>query len=293
MYVEYNLDGAVTGRLSNSGLETANGKAGVSFHTLPRESDNYNIRDYVIAGEGRDFITADYKGMELRIFAHVAKERNMISAFKNGVDLHTYSAAMTFNCKESEVHKEQRQIAKEVSFLVLYGGTAFTLANKRKISEYKANQIVSNWMKAFPGVQRYMDYVRDEVSKNGRIRTIFGRYRNLPNIRSPIKSIVNRAYRQGLNFTVQSPSSDLLLCAIIGIEKRIKEENLDAELVATVHDSVEYSSRRDHTKRVVEIIREEMISYRYAKEHFNIELLVPLEVDVEVGTSFGNGKPYH
>jgi len=100
MYVKYNIDGTVTGRISNSGANVGRkkeNKIGVSFHTLPRESLDVNIRDYVVAPKGHDFITIDMKAMELRVLAHVANEENMIHAFKSGVDLHSYSAGLTFN----------------------------------------------------------------------------------------------------------------------------------------------------------------------------------------------------
>lgn len=297
MYVNYNIDGTVTGRLSNSGANIAKGggkesKIGVSFHTLPREQTDFNIRDYVIAPEGWDFITVDMKAMELRVLAHVANERNMIKAFESGVDLHTYSAALTFNKKPENVTKEERQIAKEVSFLTVYGGTAFTLANKRNISESKAEGIINKWMGAYPGVKTYMNTVEEYIKQFKYAKTIFGRYRHLPNINSPIKSIQGEAFRQGLNFTIQSAASDILLCGLIGIHKELKENRLKAKLVATVHDSVELVSPKDETDKVIKIVHNELVNYPYMRSMLGINLKVPLGIDVEVGTSFGNGKHY-
>src|SRR5688572_15553661 len=105
---------------------------GVSFHTLPRETE-FNIRGMFIAPPGFDFITTDKKSMELRILAHVANEKNMIKAFNDGIDLHRYSASMVFDKPEDKVSKEERQISKEVSFLIVYGGQENTLARKRNI----------------------------------------------------------------------------------------------------------------------------------------------------------------
>jgi DNA polymerase-1 len=166
IYVKYNIDGTVTGRISNSGANVGRkkeDKIGVSFHTLPRESLDVNIRNYVVAPKGHDFITIDMKAMELRVLAHVANEENMIHAFKSGVDLHSYSAGLTFNKDPKDVSKLERQIAKEVSFLTVYGGTAYTLASKRNIPEERAEEIINSWMRAFPGVGRYMDTI-DEPS---------------------------------------------------------------------------------------------------------------------------------
>lgn len=297
IYVNYNIDGTVTGRLSNSAANISRSKKkehkiGVSFHTLPRENKDIdiNIRDYVVAPEGWDFITADKKAMELRILAHVARERNMIRAFESGQDLHTYSAALTFNKDPEDITKEERQLAKEVSFLTVYGGTATTLAAKRNISEMKADQIIQSWMAAYPRVPVYMDTIRDYINQHKYAKSLFGRFRHLPNIDSPVASIREQAFRQGLNFTIQSPSSDILLCGMLGVIYRLRREGFRAKVIATVHDSIELISPKNETNRVVKLIHDELVNYYYLKENFNINLSVPLEVDIEVGSSFGNGK---
>jgi len=293
MYVKYNIDGTVTGRISNSGANVGRkkeDKIGVSFHTLPRESLDVNIRDYVVAPKGHDFITIDMKAMELRVLAHVANEENMIHAFKSGVDLHSYSAGLTFNKDPKDVTKLERQIAKEVSFLTVYGGTAFTLASKRNIPEDRAEEIIHSWLRAFPGVGRYMNTIDEYIKQFGYAKTIFGRYRHLPNVRSPFKSVRREAFRQGLNFTIQSAASDILLCGMLGVIEKLK--GMKAKVVATVHDSLELIAPKNETKKVVEIVKDELENYHYLKENFHINLKVPLGVDVEVGSSFGNGVEY-
>ncbi|MEK9696937.1 MAG: DNA polymerase A family protein [Candidatus Poseidoniales archaeon] len=293
MYVKYNIDGTVTGRISNSGANVGRkkeNKIGVSFHTLPRESLDVNIRDYVVAPKGHDFITIDMKAMELRVLAHVANEENMIHAFKSGVDLHSYSAGLTFNKDPKDVSKLERQIAKEVSFLTVYGGTAYTLASKRNIPEERAEEIINSWMRAFPGVGRYMDTIDDYIKQFAYAKTIFGRYRHLPNVRSPFKNVRREAFRQGLNFTIQSAASDILLCGMLGVIEKLK--GMKAKVVATVHDSIELIAPKSETKKVVEIVKDELENYHYLRENFHINLKVPLAVDVEVGSSFGNGVEY-
>ena len=293
MYVNYNIDGTVTGRISNSGASIErgkNGKIGVSFHTLPRESLDVNIRDYVVAPKGHDFITIDMKAMELRVLAHVANEQSMIHAFKSGIDLHSYSAGLTFNKDPGEVSKLERQIAKEVSFLTVYGGTAYTLASKRNIPEERAEEIINAWMNAFPGVGRYMATVQDYIEQFKYAKTIFGRRRNLPNIDSPFKGVRREAFRQGLNFTIQSAASDILLCGMLGVINKLK--GMEAKVVATVHDSIELIAPKQETREVVKLVKDELENYHYLRDNFNIEFKVPLAVDIEVGSSFGNGVEY-
>ena len=293
MYVKYNIDGTVTGRISNSGANVGRkkeDKIGVSFHTLPRESLDVNIRDYVVAPKGHDFITIDMKAMELRVLAHVANEENMIHAFKSGVDLHSYSAGLTFNKDPKDVTKLERQIAKEVSFLTVYGGTAYTLASKRNIPEERAEEIINSWLRAFPGVGRYMNTIDEYINQFAYAKTIFGRYRHLPNVRSPFKNVRREAFRQGLNFTIQSAASDILLCGMLGVIEKLK--GMKAKVVATVHDSIELIAPKNETRKVVEIVKDELENYHYLRENFHINLKVPLGVDVEVGSSFGNGVEY-
>jgi DNA polymerase-1 len=300
MYVDYRIDGTVTGRLSNAGGNPKKGdkktKIGVSFHTLPREQIDFNIREYVIAPPGWKFITIDFKAMELRVLAHVANERNMIAKFVEGADLHDFSTEMVYKKKKQNVDpdkwKEMRQICKEVSFLTVYGGTAFTLANKRNIPALEAEKIIQAWFNTFPGVPNYMDVIRDYINQFKYAKTLFGRYRHLPNIVSPIGRVREQAFRQGLNFTIQSAASDILVCGLIGISQRLKLEGFRSKITGTVHDSIELIAPPEEVDRLLKMCYEELIHYPYLRKNFNIELKVPLEIEVEVGTSFGGGEKY-
>lgn len=292
VYVEYRLDGTVTGRLSNAGYSAGKNSMGISFHTLPRES-KFNIRDYVIAPEGHKFITADMKSMELRVLAHLAKEKNMAKAFHERMDLHTYSASMTFAKPMDKVTKEERQIAKAVSFLTVYGGTEKTLAMKQGISFKKAKNIIDGWMAAFPGVPRYMEHVDQFITKNKYAYTIFGRRRNLPNAGSEAKYIRDQAFRQGLNFTVQSSASDTLVCCMLGLHEDLVAKDMKTKIVATVHDSLELISPVNEVDEAISMLHHHMVNYPYIKKNFGINFSVPLEIEVMVGDSFGSGEEYH
>lgn len=290
IYCDYRLEGTVTGRLSNASYK-AKQKMGLSFHTLPRENEDMevNIREYVEASEGYDFITFDQKAMELRVIAHLAKEKNMLRAFSEGKDLHTYSASMVFNKKPENVTKLERQICKEVSFLIVYGGSEHTLAAKRRISLKKAKDIIEKFLDTFPGLRCYMSSVYDFIRENQYAETIFGRRRHLPNVTSSSESVVNRCLRQGLNFTVQSPASDILVCSLIGIDIELTNRGLDAYISGTVHDSIEVISKKEYTRDVLKIVYNEMVNYPYIKKAFGITFLPPFEVDMQVGSSFGKG----
>jgi len=285
VFVDYRFDGTATGRLSCAAY-TAKKPMGVSFHTLPRNKEN-NIRSLFIAPKDYYFLTADYAAMELRVLSHIAKDGNMQTAFINGQDLHTYTARMLFN--KPEITKEERQIAKAVSFLIAYGGGPFNLAETTGISMGRAKKIISNYQKVYPAIFEYMKFVEKFIKRNQYAYTIFGRRRNLPDIASKDYSVINRAARQGLNFTIQSTASDILLCGLLGIHRRLIKESVNARPVATVHDSIELICHKDHISKCLEIVYDELVNYPFIKEHFNIHFDVPLKIDAEVGFSFGDG----
>jgi len=154
----------------------------------------------------------------------------------------------------------------------------------------KAETIIDNYKNVYPGIFAYMDFVNNFITTNGYAYTIFGRRRNLPDVYSPDRSVVNRALRQGLNFTIQSTASDILLCSLLGVARRLKEADLEARPVATVHDSMEIVSPKEEVEKVLEILYDEMVNYPTIKKVFNIYFDVPLKIDVEVGKSFGDGE---
>ena len=285
VFVDFRFDGTTTGRLSCAAYN-AQRAMGVSFHTLPRTTEN-NIRNIFRAPEGYSFIAADYAAMELRVLAHVAKEGNMQKAFIEGADLHTYTAELLFNKKN--ITKQERQIAKTVSFLIVYGGGPFNLSETMNIPLSKAEKIIDSYKNVYPAIFEYMEFVNDFIRTNGYAYTIFGRRRNLLDVFSNDRSVVNRALRQGLNFTIQSTASDILLVSLLGASRNFKRSNLSARAVATVHDSIEVVCPHHEIKETLSILYEEMVNYPTIKKLFNIYFDIPLKIDVEVGTSFGDG----
>jgi len=285
VYVDYRFDGTSTGRLSCAAYN-AQKSMGVSFHTLPRET-KHNIRSFFIAPKDHAFITVDYSAMELRVLAHVAKDGNMQQAFQNGEDLHSYTARLLFN--KEKISKQERQIAKTVSFLIVYGGGPYNLSETMGISLRRAEKIIKNYKKVYPAVFKFMEFVNEFIKNNKFAYTIFGRRRNLCDVGSRDRSVVNRALRQGLNFTIQSAASDILLCSLLGINERFKSQGMKSKIVATVHDSVEIISPYSEIGNACEIVYDEMVNYPYIREKFNIKLDVPLEIEVVIGGSFGEG----
>lgn len=294
-YYTFKFDGTVTGRLACSSYKVLKQSMGVSFHTLPRvdaSGKRPNVRSLFIPDK-RYFITADYSQMEVRVLAHLSKDANLIKAFYSGHDLHKYTASLIFNIDVGKVSKEQRQIAKTITFLILYGGGAWKLSREVGISEAAAKDIIENYFKVFPGVREWIDGVKKEVYTNKYVKNIFGRRRNLENIRSISKKMKAKAERQAGNFIVQSSASDILAFVVLDIALQLKAAGLDSSIKATVHDSIELESSREDLEDTIKIVRYTMLNYPKLKKLTNFSSLVPFGVEIECGRSFGEGVVIH
>jgi DNA polymerase-1 len=284
VYVDFKFDGTTTGRLSCSRYY----KMGVSFHTLPRKTKELNIREIFNSLKWL-FITTDYSGMELRVLAHVCKDKQMINAIRSGVDLHIYTASLIFEKPIEKITKEERQIAKSVSFLIVYGGGAGRLASEVNISIQRAQSIINRYMEVYPGIFTWMDETREFLHEHQYVTSLFGGRRNLPDIKSPIKKVREHAERQGINFKIQRPASDILLYCLMDIHDEFELRGLDSLILATVHDSAENESPRPELEEALNIIYDKMINYPSLRKIYGFECEVPFNIEVVVGRAFDVG----
>jgi DNA polymerase-1 len=287
IYYELKLEGTVTGRFSN----TKYSDLGVSFHTLARETSIANIREEFVAPPKYAFITTDFKGMELCCVAHISGDELMCRAINEGKDLHTFSASMLFDVSEEKVTKQQRQIAKSVSFLIIYGGQAFNLSNDQNIPIKQAEKIIKKYQGLFPRIFEYMEEVHKEIKEFKSCKTIFGRVRHLENASSKDPKVLNRCYRQGFNFLVQSPANDMTAAALLDTCIEFSLQNIEGRNVCTVHDSLETICKFDDIERVAAILYDKMVNYPLLKAVFGLEMKVNLGIDMEIGLSFGKAIP--
>lgn len=289
VYYDLKLTGTVTGRLSCAA--PADSDSGISFHTLPRDKTP-NIRSLYKPPEGFCFLTVDQKAMELRVTAHLSNDPNMIDAFQNGVDLHSYTASRIYNIPIDKVDKNsiQRQTSKAGSFLVLYGGAAEKLAYDFGIPQREADDILGSFYSLYTKVEQLKADTYAYINEHGFSKTIFNRRRNLPNIKSPIPGIREQALRQGFNSIIQSASSDILLCSYVGCAQRFRELGLETRVVACVHDSLEFIARTEELEESLQIIYNEMVNYRYLYDNFGIIFKCPFDIEALVGHSFGDGE---
>ena len=289
IYSNYNFATVVTGRLSCSTYTVGKNKKGVSFHTLPRSSnsDKVNIRKLMCPDEGKAFLAADFSQAELRVLAQCCKDESLIEAFNSGKDLHKFTASLVFGKPIEEITKDERQIAKSVSFLIVYGGGPGKLAWQIGRSVGYCKGIFAAYQNAFPKVFKWISSVHKFIRENGYAVSLFGRRRNLPNVKSPSRKYQYRALRQGMNFVIQSSASDLMLHSIYRLAKYRRVAGVNFDILATVHDSVEVQCDLGDIPKVAEILKYVLPLTDDLDKLYGVDFEVPFEVDVEVGTSFG------
>ena len=291
VYSSYNFGNVVTGRLSCSTYSVGPKKRkGISFHTLPRPDplDKVNLRCMMTADEDKVFLTADFSQAELRVLAQCCRDKGLTEAFKSGQDLHVYAASLVFGKDPKDVTPQERQIAKSVSFLIIYGGGPYKLSQEIGRSMGYCKSIFKAYQDSFPNVFKWITFVHKFVKENEYAVSLFGRRRHLPNVKSPKRKYQYRALRQGMNFVIQSSASDLMLHSILRLQNSLDKSGLDAQILATVHDSVEVQCARKDLKKAAALIKFALESTEDFKTLYGLDFVIPFAVDVEAGRSFGD-----
>lgn len=240
------------------------------------------MRKFFVADSGKVLIDADYSQIELRVMAHLCGDENMISAFTSGEDIHTSTAAQVFDMPAIMVTSEMRSAAKAVNFGIIYGMGPFSLSKDINTSVAQAKKYISDYLAKYPKVQKFMDDTVDNAMKTGVVTTMFGRKRLIPELLSSNKMLQAAGKRIAMNTPVQGTAADLIKIAMINVYRRLKEENLNAELILQVHDELIIESDISCAERCAELLKEEM---------FNVcEMKAPLAVDVHTGNSWYDAK---
>lgn len=271
IHTDYRQAVAATGRLSSNNPNLQN---------IPiRTEKGRQIRSaFVPRGEEFLFMSADYSQIELRIAAAFAKDATMIEAFRNKRDIHATTAAKVFNVALHEVTPDMRRKAKEVNFGILYGSTAFGLAQNLGISRTEASAIIEAYFKEFPGIKRYMDDSINYAREKEYVETILGRRRYLRDINS--RNITTRGFaeRNAINAPIQGSAADIIKIAMIHIQRWLEKENLKTRMIMQVHDELIFDLHRDEET----VVKPKVI----ALMTHAVLLEVPMEVEVGVGKSW-------
>ena len=238
---------AVTGRLSSNNPNLQN---------IPiRTEKGREIRKaFIPRDEKHVLVSADYSQIELRIVAAISADANMCEAFKTGKDIHTATAAKVFNVEETAVTKEMRYKAKSVNFGIIYGQGAFGLAENLGIPRSEAKEIIDNYKKQFPNIQKYMDDTINFCKENGFVETLMGRKRWLKDINSANFTVRGFAERNAINSPIQGTAADMIKLAMIKIDEQLKANNFKSKMLLQVHDELVFDVLKEELKAIKPII---------------------------------------
>lgn len=270
IHTTYNQTVTATGRLSSSNPNLQN---------LPIRSERGQlIRQAVIPDDGCLFLSADYSQIELRLMAHFSQDPHLVEAFRSGQDIHAATAAKIFNIPIEKVTKDQRRQAKTANFGIIYGISAFGLAQQLDCSRSEAKALIDGYFAAFPGVIDYIERQKELARQQGYAITLFGRKRYLPDILSHNATVRSFAERNAVNSPIQGTAADIIKMAMVTIHRRLKEEGLKAQMIMQVHDELNFNVPVGEVDKVREIVIGEMQNV--------VHLTVPLIADCGVGTNW-------
>ena len=270
IHTTYNQTVTATGRLSSSNPNLQN---------LPIRSERGRfIREAVIPDDGCLFLSADYSQIELRLMAHFSQDEHLLAAFRNGQDIHAATAAKIFGIPIDQVTKDQRRQAKTANFGIIYGISAFGLSQQLDCSRTEAKQLIDDYFAAFPRVIEYIESQKELARQNGYAETLFGRKRYLPDIHSQNATVRSFAERNAVNAPIQGTAADIIKIAMVSIHRRLKDENLQAQMIMQVHDELNFNVPAAEVDRVREIVVSEMQNA--------VQLSVPLIAECGVGNNW-------
>lgn len=270
LHTTFNQCVTATGRLSSSDPNLQN---------IPvRTEDGKEIRRCFLPEEGEDFLSADYSQVELRIMASLSGDKHMIEAFRTGQDIHAATSAKINHKTIDEVTREERSKAKSANFGIIYGISAFGLAQGLGIDRKEAKQLIDNYFKEFPNVADYIERCKEDARTAGYAITIMGRRRYLPDINSRNGTVRAFAERNAVNAPIQGTAADIMKVAMVNVWRRLHREGMHAHLLLQVHDELNLSVSPQEHSQVEQIVREEM-------EHA-AELSVPLTVECGWGKNW-------
>ena len=261
---------AVTGRLASSDPNLQN---------IPvRTEEGRRIREAFVPANGCKLLSADYSQIELRIMAHIAEDENLLTAFRDGKDVHQATAAEIFAIPLDEVSSEQRRYAKVINFGLIYGMSAFGLAGNLGIERSAAQNYIAKYFDRYPGVAQYMERTRLEARENGYVETVFGRRLWLPEIKGSNGPRRQGAERAAINAPMQGTAADLIKLAMIAVEDWLEKEQLKTKLLLQVHDELVFD---------VPLSEIELLQARLPGLMCNVaQLKVPLVVSIGIGDNW-------
>ena len=270
IHTSYNQAVTATGRLSSTNPNLQN---------IPvRDQLGKPIREAFVPSEGNVLVAADYSQIELRLMAHLSGDKALIEAFMLGEDVHSATAARLYGKTPKEVTSDERRRAKTANFGIIYGISAFGLAQRLDIPNRDAKELIENYFTSYPEVKRYMDEAVTNATNSGYVETMFARRRQLNDIHSANRVVRGVAERNAINAPIQGSAADVMKLAMVEIARRFKEEGICSKMIMQVHDEVVIDTIPAELDKVCALVREAMESVA--------TLRVPLVADVNSGKNW-------
>jgi len=270
LHTSFSQTGTATGRLSSSDPNLQN---------IPIRTElGRQIRAAFVAEPGKVLLAADYSQIELRVMAHFSNDPVLIEAFRNGEDIHARTAQEVFGVGPLAQTAEHRRAAKAINFGIIYGLSAFGLAQQLGIPQKEAAQFIAAYFARYRGVKEYLENALVETRKSGVAKTLFGRIRPIPEINSPQVQLRNFAERTALNSPLQGTAADLIKLAMIAIDRRLAQEKFAAKMILQVHDELLFETPTSESDALAKLVQQEMENVH--------QLVVPLVVEIGVGANW-------
>jgi DNA polymerase-1 len=274
LHSSFNQTGARTGRLSSSNPNLQNIPIGDEF--------GLRIRSAFVAAQGFRLISADYSQIELRILAHLSEDPLLIEAFVRNEDIHTRTAQEIFGVLPALQTHEHRRMAKAINYGVIYGLSSFGLAGRTGTSKSEAQRYIDEYFRRYSRVKDYLDRCVQEARDTGRVRTLFGRLRPIPEIRSNDVPSRNRAEREAMNTPLQGTAADLLKLAMVKVHARLRRDKLKTRMILTVHDELVFEAPDQEVDASLIVVQAEMEGA--------YTMRVPLRVEIGAGLNWKEAK---
>ena len=277
VHTSFLLAATNTGRLASSDPNLQN---------IPiKTEDGRDIRKAFVAEKDNVLISADYNQIEMRILADLADVKELKKAFKNNEDIHSLTASQIFNLDIKKVNKDQRRKAKAINFGIIYGISQYGLAKQINVSNYEAEEFLNSYFSKFPEIKIYMENTIKFCRKSGYVNNIFGRRSHFNSINDKNYNIRNFQERAAINAPIQGSASEIMRLAMIRIDKKLNEEKLIySKMLLQIHDELIFEVKKSEIKKMIKIIKDEMISVANSDYH---SFSIPLTVDINSGDNWG------
>ena len=278
IHTSYNQTGSATGRISSSDPNLQN----IPIRT---EAGRQVRRAFMAEGAPAWLLfSADYSQIELRVLAHMSRDRELLDAFRRGEDIHSSTAALMFDVPVNQVNSEQRRIAKVLNFGVIYGLSAHGIAQQTEFSREEGANFIENYFAKYPGISGYLEDVKAKTREAQYVETLLGRRRYVPEINASNFNVRGAAERMAINMPIQGTAADIMKLAMIRVQRRLDQGGLRTKMLLQVHDELVFESPREELEAIQELVFDEMPA---ALDQY-VNLDVSLKIDVKWGETWGD-----